>query len=137
MSMRSRIASCMRPTVSVNRYCWKMRCLRRLKRSPISHRCITRSIWKASTPQKKYDPDVPQVAVFDTSFHQTMPPTSYLYPIPYEYYEKYRIRKYEFHGSSHRYVSERAARTIGLPLESLRLISCHIGNGVSLTASQR
>lgn len=83
---------------------------------------------------KERYPDVPQVAVFDTSFHQTMPPTSYLYPIPYEYYEKYRIRKYGFHGSSHRYVAERAAQIIGLPLESLRLISCHIGNGVSLAA---
>lgn len=79
-------------------------------------------------------PDVPQVAVFDTSFHQTMPPTSYLYPIPYKYYEKYRIRKYGFHGSSHRYVTERASQIMGIPKESLRLISCHIGNGVSLTA---
>ncbi|MDF2669702.1 MAG: acetate kinase [Paenibacillus sp.] len=78
--------------------------------------------------------DQPQVAVFDTSFHQTMPPTSYLYSIPYEYYEKHRIRKYGFHGSSHRYVMERAAQIMGKPVDSLRLISCHVGNGVSITA---
>lgn len=83
---------------------------------------------------QKYYSAIPHVAVFDTSFHQTMPPTSYLYPIPYEYYEKYKIRKYGFHGSSHRYVAERAAQIIGRKLESLRLISCHIGNGVSLAA---
>ena len=77
---------------------------------------------------------LPHIAVFDTSFHQTMPPTSYLYSIPYEYYEKYKIRKYGFHGSSHRYVMERAAQIMGMPLENLRLISCHIGNGVSITA---
>lgn len=77
---------------------------------------------------------IPQVAVFDTSFHLTMPRTSYLYSIPYEYYEKYQIRKYGFHGSSHRYVMERAEQIIGIPAESLRLISCHIGNGVSVTA---
>jgi acetate kinase len=77
---------------------------------------------------------VPQVAVFDTSFHQTMPPTSYIYSIPYEYYEKHKIRKYGFHGSSHRYVMARAAEMMGRPAESLRLISCHIGNGVSVTA---
>ncbi|MDF2651914.1 MAG: acetate kinase [Paenibacillus sp.] len=76
----------------------------------------------------------PQVAVFDTSFHQTMPPTSYLYAIPYEYYEKHKIRKYGFHGSSHRYVMERAAQIMGKPVDSLRLLSCHIGNGVSITA---
>lgn len=79
-------------------------------------------------------PSIPHVAVFDTSYHQTMPPTSYLYPIPYEYYTKHKIRKYGFHGSSHRYVAERAAQIIGRKLENLRLISCHIGNGVSLTA---
>jgi acetate kinase len=78
--------------------------------------------------------DKPQVAVFDTSFHQTMPPTSFLYAIPYEYYEKHKIRKYGFHGSSHRYVVERAAQIMGKQPESLRLICCHIGNGVSITA---
>ncbi|KIL36110.1 acetate kinase [Cohnella kolymensis] len=83
--------------------------------------------------QMRYE-GVPQVVVFDTSFHQTMPPTSYLYSIPYEYYEKHKIRKYGFHGSSHRYVAARAAEIMGKPIENLRLISCHIGNGVSVTA---
>jgi len=79
-------------------------------------------------------PGVPHIAVFDTSFHQTMPPTSYLYSLPYEYYEKHKIRKYGFHGCSHRYVMERAAQIIGTTPGNLRLISCHIGNGVSVTA---
>ncbi|WP_127530356.1 acetate/propionate family kinase [Paenibacillus kobensis] len=79
-------------------------------------------------------PAIPHAAVFDTSFHQTMPPTSYLYSIPYEYYSKHKIRKYGFHGTSHRYVMQRAADLMGMPLEKLRLISCHIGNGVSVTA---
>jgi acetate kinase len=83
---------------------------------------------------KEQFPNIPHFAVFDTSFHQTMPPTSYLYPIPYEYYEKYKIRKYGFHGSSHRYVMERAAQIIGRPVDQIKLISCHIGNGVSITA---
>ncbi|WP_026583482.1 acetate kinase [Bacillus sp. J33] len=79
-------------------------------------------------------PDVPAVAVFDTAFHQTMPESSFLYSLPYEYYEKYGIRKYGFHGTSHKYVSERAAEMLGRPLEQLRLISCHLGNGASITA---
>lgn len=79
-------------------------------------------------------PDVPMVAVFDTAFHQTMPEESYLYSLPYEYYKKYGIRKYGFHGTSHKYVSERAAKLLGVPLEQLRLISCHLGNGASITA---
>lgn len=83
--------------------------------------------------RSRYDA-TPQMAVFDTSFHQTMPPTSYLYAIPYEYYEKYKIRKYGFHGSSHRYVMERASQIMGTRAEKLRLVSCHIGNGVSITA---
>ncbi|MBO9605291.1 MAG: acetate/propionate family kinase [Paenibacillaceae bacterium] len=78
--------------------------------------------------------DQPHYAVFDTSFHQTMPPTSYLYSLPYEYYEQHKIRKYGFHGSSHRYVMERAAQIMGRPVDQLKLISCHIGNGVSITA---
>lgn len=81
-------------------------------------------------------PEVPMVAVFDTAFHQTMPPASYLYSLPYEYYEKYGIRKYGFHGTSHKYVSGRAAELLGVPLENLRLISCHLGNGASVTAIQ-
>nr|WP_245884503.1 acetate kinase [Tumebacillus permanentifrigoris] len=79
-------------------------------------------------------PEIPHVAVFDTAFHQTMPPSSYLYAIPYELYEKHRIRKYGFHGSSHRYVVERAEQLLDIPNDKLRVISCHIGNGVSVTA---
>ncbi|OIJ18248.1 acetate kinase [Anaerobacillus alkalidiazotrophicus] len=83
---------------------------------------------------KEVLPNVPAVAVFDTAFHQTMPEQSYLYSLPYEYYEKYGIRKYGFHGTSHKYVSERAAELLGRPLEQLRLISCHLGNGASIAA---
>ncbi|WP_410984148.1 acetate kinase [Bacillus cereus] len=79
-------------------------------------------------------PNVPAVAVFDTAFHQTMPESAYLYSLPYEYYEKYGIRKYGFHGTSHKYVTERAAELLGRPLESLRLLSCHLGNGASIAA---
>ena len=81
-------------------------------------------------------PNIPAVAVFDTAFHQTMPESSFLYSLPYEHYEKYGIRKYGFHGTSHKYVSERAAVMLGRPLEQLRLISCHLGNGASITAIQ-
>ncbi|MFS0645556.1 acetate kinase [Siminovitchia sp. 179-K 8D1 HS] len=83
---------------------------------------------------QKVLPSVPQVAVFDTAFHQTMPESSYLYSLPYEYYQKYGIRKYGFHGTSHKYVSQRAAELLGRPLEQLRLISCHLGNGASIAA---
>ncbi|EPZ49070.1 MULTISPECIES: acetate/propionate family kinase [Alicyclobacillus] len=83
---------------------------------------------------RRFYPDISHVAVFDTSFHQTMPPESFLYPIPYAYYEKHKIRKYGFHGSSHRYVLERAVQMLDAPKNRLRLISCHIGNGVSVTA---
>ncbi|WP_421380477.1 acetate kinase [Bacillus salacetis] len=79
-------------------------------------------------------PNIPAVAVFDTAFHQTMPESSFLYSLPYEYYEKYGIRKYGFHGTSHKYVSERAAEMLGRPKEQLRLISCHLGNGASIAA---
>jgi len=79
-------------------------------------------------------PDVPMVGVFDTAFHQTMPKQSYIYPIPYEYYEKYRIRRYGFHGTSHKYVAERAAAMLGKPIEELKIITCHLGNGASITA---
>lgn len=79
-------------------------------------------------------PSVPAVAVFDTAFHQTMPENSFLYSLPYEYYQKYGIRKYGFHGTSHKYVSRRAAEMLGRPLEHLRLISCHLGNGASIAA---
>ncbi|QBP40657.1 acetate/propionate family kinase [Paenisporosarcina antarctica] len=79
-------------------------------------------------------PTVPAVAIFDTAFHQTMPESSYLYSIPYDYYKKFGIRKYGFHGTSHKYVSERAAQMLNRPLETIRLISCHLGNGASIAA---
>ncbi|MBQ3692660.1 MAG: acetate kinase [Clostridia bacterium] len=78
--------------------------------------------------------DVPQVVVFDTAFHSTMPPKAYIYPIPYEYYEKYQIRRYGFHGTSHRYVSKYCADLMGKDIKDLKLITCHIGNGSSITA---
>jgi acetate kinase len=77
---------------------------------------------------------VPQVAVFDTAFHQTMPKKAYLYAIPYDCYERLKIRRYGFHGTSHRYVANRAAELLGKPLEELRIITCHMGNGSSLAA---
>ncbi|GLO66854.1 MULTISPECIES: acetate kinase [Oceanobacillus] len=83
---------------------------------------------------KEILPEIPMVAVFDTAFHQTMPEASYMYSLPREYYEEYGIRKYGFHGTSHKYVSERASDLLGVPLSNLRLISCHIGNGASVTA---
>lgn len=79
-------------------------------------------------------PDVPMVAVFDTAFHQTMPQSHYMYAIPYEYYEKYKIRRYGFHGTSHRYVSLRAAELLGRDPAELKVVSCHLGNGSSLAA---
>ncbi|MBS8265217.1 acetate kinase [Mesobacillus boroniphilus] len=79
-------------------------------------------------------PNVTAVAVFDTAFHQTMPENSFLYSLPYDYYKKYGIRKYGFHGTSHKYVSQRAAEMLGRPVEHLRLISCHLGNGASIAA---
>ena len=77
---------------------------------------------------------IPEVAVFDTSFHQTMPEEAFLYGLPVEYYKKYGIRKYGFHGTSHLYVAEEAARILRRPLNSLKLITCHLGNGCSMTA---
>lgn len=79
-------------------------------------------------------PATPMVAVFDTAFHQTMPKENYLYPIPYEYYEKYHVRKYGAHGTSHEYVSKRAAELVGKPLEGLKIVTCHLGQGASLCA---
>ena len=78
--------------------------------------------------------DVPQVGVFDTAFHQTMPAKAYTYALPYEYYEQDKVRRYGFHGTSHKYVSQRAAAMLGKPIEELKLISCHLGNGSSITA---
>ena len=79
-------------------------------------------------------PGVPNVAVFDTAFHQTMPEEAYLYGLPYEYYEKYKVRRYGFHGTSHSFVSKRAAEVAGKPYEDLKIIVCHLGNGASLSA---
>lgn len=79
-------------------------------------------------------PGVPQAGVFDTAFHQTMPEEAYLYGIPYEYYEKYRIRRYGFHGTSHSFVSKRAARMLGKAYEDAKIIVCHLGNGASVSA---
>ncbi|MCT4631706.1 MAG: acetate kinase [Firmicutes bacterium] len=79
-------------------------------------------------------PEAPMVGVFDTAFHQTMEPEAYIYPIPYELYEKHKIRRYGFHGTSHRYVSEKAAEMLGKDIADLKLISCHLGNGASVTA---
>jgi len=79
-------------------------------------------------------PDTPQVGVFDTAFHQTMPDYAYTYGIPYALYEKYGIRRYGFHGTSHRYVSKRACDFLGVPYEEQRIITAHIGNGCSVTA---
>ncbi len=83
---------------------------------------------------KRHLPEVPQVAVFDTSFHSHMPPQSYLYAIPYELYTKYKIRRYGFHGTSYRFVIERAAEMLGKPVEDLNVVACHLGNGASITA---
>ena len=79
-------------------------------------------------------PNTPMVAVFDTAFHQSMPKHAYLYALPYDIYEKYGVRKYGFHGTSHKYVAQRAAAMLGKPLEKLKLISCHLGNGASVCA---
>ena len=79
-------------------------------------------------------PNTPMVAVFDTAFHQTMPAAAYMYALPYEYYEKDKVRRYGFHGTSHKYVTQRAAEMLGKPIESLKLISCHLGNGSSIAA---
>ena len=79
-------------------------------------------------------PNVPMVGVFDTAFHQTMPEKAYLYGIDYDYYEKYKVRRYGFHGTSHSYVSKRAAEIVGKPYEELKTIVCHLGNGASICA---
>ena len=83
---------------------------------------------------EKAMPGVPQVAVFDTAFHQTMPKEAYMYAIPYKYYEDYKVRRYGFHGTSHRYVTQRAAAMLGKKPEDLKIITCHLGNGSSITA---
>ena len=83
---------------------------------------------------KELIPGVPQVGVFDTAFHQTIPECAYLYGIPYKYYKKYKVRRYGFHGTSHKYVAQKAADILEKPLEELKIITCHLGNGSSITA---
>ncbi|MBE6794893.1 MAG: acetate kinase [Ruminococcaceae bacterium] len=84
--------------------------------------------------QQVFGDKVPEVVVFDTAFHSTMPEKAFIYPVPYEFYEKYKVRRYGFHGTSHRYVSAELAKNIGKDLGDLKLITCHIGNGSSITA---
>jgi acetate kinase len=79
-------------------------------------------------------PNVPQTAVFDTSFHQTMPPSSYMYPLPYKMYEQYKLRRYGFHGTSHKFVAEKACDILNWNIEEKKIITCHLGNGASITA---
>ena len=83
---------------------------------------------------EKLMPGIPMVGVFDTAFHQTMPKEAYIYALPYELYEKYKIRRYGFHGTSHKYVAEKTAEFLGKPLSELKLITCHLGNGASIAA---
>ena len=83
---------------------------------------------------KELMPKTPMVAVFDTAFHQTMPEEAYIYALPYELYKKHGIRKYGFHGTSHKYVSEKAAEMIGKDIKDLKIITCHLGNGASIAA---
>ena len=83
---------------------------------------------------KEIMPNVPMVGVFDTAFHQTMPPKAYLYGIPYEYYEKYKVRRYGFHGTSHEFVSKRCAEILGKDKKDLKVVVCHLGNGASVSA---
>ncbi len=86
---------------------------------------------------KELMPNTPMVGVFDTAFHQSMPPESYIYAIPYEYYEKYGVRRYGFHGTSHKYVAERAADIMNVDIKDLKIITCHLGNGASVSAIKR
>ncbi len=90
--------------------------------------------YKGIVACEEFFPGVPQVAVFDTAFHQTIPERAFLYGLPYDYYTQHRIRRYGFHGTSHRYVAMEAASLLGRPFESLRMITCHLGNGCSVTA---
>ena len=89
---------------------------------------------KGILSMEKLLPGIPQVAVFDTSFHQTMPNFSFLYGLPYEYYEKYKVRRYGFHGTSHKYVAQKACKLIGLDFNKSKIITCHLGNGASIAA---
>jgi acetate kinase len=92
---------------------------------------------KGILAMEKLLPGVPMVAVFDTSFHQTMPAEAYMYPIPYEYYEKYKIRRYAFHGTSHKFVAQKACKMLGLNFNEINIITCHLGNGASVAAIKK
>jgi acetate kinase len=89
---------------------------------------------KGIVSMEKLLPNTPQVAVFDTSFHQTIPEKAYMYGVPYKYYEEYKIRRYGFHGTSHKFVAEKACKLAGLDINNSKIITCHMGNGVSVTA---
>lgn len=89
---------------------------------------------KGVTATEKLLPSVPQIAVFDTSFHQTIPVENYMYALPYKYYEQYKVRKYGFHGTSHKFVATKAANMVGLDIKNSKIITCHLGNGASITA---
>ncbi|MBO4957791.1 acetate/propionate family kinase, partial [Butyricimonas sp.] len=89
---------------------------------------------KGIETMEKLLPGIPQVAVFDTSFHQTLPKEAYIYGLPYKYYEDYRIRRYGFHGTSHKFVAEKACKILGWNIEEKKIITCHLGNGSSITA---
>ena len=89
---------------------------------------------KGIETMEKLLPSVPQVAVFDTSFHQTLPKKAFIYGIPYEYYEEYGVRRYGFHGTSHKFVAEKACRILGWDITEKKIITCHLGNGASITA---
>ncbi len=91
---------------------------------------------KGITSMEKLLPGVPQVAVFDTSFHQSMPKHAYLYALPYEYYENYKIRRYGFHGTSHKFVAQKACKILGVDFNTQKIITCHLGNGASIAAIQ-
>ena len=86
---------------------------------------------------KEVAPEIPQVGVFDTAFHQTMPDYAYMYALPYELYEKYGVRRYGFHGTSHRYITKRALEMLNMPAEGSKIITCHIGNGASIAADRK
>lgn len=86
---------------------------------------------------QKLMPNTPMVAVFDTAFHQTMPAESYIYALPYEYYEKYGVRRYGFHGTSHKYVADRASKIMNVSMDDMKIITCHLGNGASVSAIKR
>ena len=101
---------------------------------PLAPRPQSRQHHRPSRPARRSCPVCPMVGVFDTAFHQTMPAKSYIYALPYEFYEQDKVRRYGFHGTSHRYVSARTAAMLGKPIEELKIITCHLGNGSSVAA---